>query len=200
MNETCRKCGAELLAATSFCRQCGTAIKPSEETTPSEQPTALLGGDVGAPTQQLDSRQTAERNRGSLPDNKALLADAQINQKKSIGRTALVAGVVTIFLVGILCAVALFGLRSHNRRVSSQALLYPGARTTLDMKYDDGSRALTLETNDEMSKVESWYQMKLKPLKTVRLTSNSVVIKNDTTIATIISEDNKTNILIKMTP
>jgi hypothetical protein len=199
MNETCRNCGAELLPATSFCRQCGAAISLSEETSQSEQPTTLLGGDVGALTQRLDSRQTAERNLGGLPDNTALLADAQVNQKKSIGRTALVAGVVTIFLVGILCAVALFSLRSHNRR-ATQALLYPGAKTMLDMKYEDGSRALTLETSDEMSKVESWYQVNLKPLKTLRLTPNSVVIKNDTTTATIISENNKTNILIKMTP
>jgi hypothetical protein len=200
MNQTCRKCGAELLAATSFCRQCGTAISPSEGDVQSEQPTALLGGDPVPFTQRLDSRQTAERNLTGLPDNTALLADAEINQKKSIGRTALIAGVVTIFLVGILCAVALFSLRSHNRARSTQALIYPGAKTVVDMKFDDGSRALTLETADEMSKVESWYQMSLKPLKTLRLTPNSVVIKNDTTVATIVWENNKTNIMIKMTP
>jgi hypothetical protein len=46
--------------------------------------------------------------------------------------------------------------------------------------------------------VEAWYQKTLKPEKTMRLTSTSVVLKNAKTTATIAAEDNTTNILIKV--
>jgi len=68
------------------------------------------------------------------------------------------------------------------------------------MKYDDGSRALTLETNDGLETVEAWYQKRLKPLKTMRLNPHSVVIKNEKTTATIVADGNTTDILIKMAP
>ena len=56
-----------------------------------------------------------------------------------------------------------------------------------------------LETADPFTAVEAWYQKALKPEKTMRLTSTSVVLKNGATTATIAAEGNKTNILIKVT-
>jgi len=62
----------------------------------------------------------------------------------------------------------------------------------------DGGRAVHLTTSDPFSAVEAWYQKELKPQKTMRLTSTSVVLKNDKTTATIVTENNLTNILIKV--
>jgi hypothetical protein len=67
------------------------------------------------------------------------------------------------------------------------------------MTGEGGERALQLETSDPLNEVEEWYQKTLRPQKTVRLTSMIVVLKNENTTATIASEGNKTNILIKMT-
>jgi hypothetical protein len=66
------------------------------------------------------------------------------------------------------------------------------------MTSNGGGRALHLQTPDSMEKVEAWYQKTLKPEKTMRLTSTSVVLKNAKTTATIAAEDNTTNILIKV--
>lgn len=57
-----------------------------------------------------------------------------------------------------------------------------------------------LETSDSLDRVESWYQSKIKADKTIRLTSNSVVMKNQKVSITLAVENNKTNILIKQMP
>jgi hypothetical protein len=86
-------------------------------------------------------------------------------------------------------------MRSHS---ASSDLIYPGARTVVDMTSNGGGRAFHLQTPDSLEKVEAWYQKTLKPEKTMRLTSTSVVLKNAKTTATIAAEDNTTNILIKV--
>ena len=103
-------------------------------------------------------------------------------------------GAVVIVIIGVATAATLIGMRSHS---AANDLIYPGARTVVDMT-GDGGRALHLQTPDSMTKVEAWYQKTLKPEKTMRLTSTSVVLKNAKTTATIATEDNTTNILIKV--
>jgi zinc ribbon protein len=150
-NMTCKNCGAECPAETSFCRQCGAPIA-------SEQTTAIL------------------------------------NQTRS--RRPILIGAVVVAIVGLVTAATLLGMRSHS--AASSDLIYPGATTVVDMTSDGGGRALHLQTPDPMAKVEAWYQKTLKPDKTMRLTSTSVVLKNAKTTATIAAEDNTTNILIKI--
>jgi len=104
-------------------------------------------------------------------------------------------GAVVIVIIGVATAATLVGMRSHS---AANDLIYPGARTVVDMTGDGGGRALHLQTPDSMAKVEAWYQKTLKPDKTMRLTSTSVVLKNAKTTATIAAEDNTTNILIKV--
>jgi hypothetical protein len=82
--------------------------------------------------------------------------------------------------------------------VAADPLLYPGALTLMDISNPDGGRALQLQTSDPLEKVEDWYDRNLRPQKTVRLTSSSVVLKNENTTATIASEGGMTNILIKV--
>jgi len=119
---------------------------------------------------------------------------AILSQNKS--RRPIFIGAVVIAIVGVVTAATLLGMRSHS--AASSDLIYPGARTVVDLSSQGGGRALHLQTPDSMDKVEAWYQKTLKPEKTMRLTSTSVVLKNDKTTATIAAEDNTTNILIKV--
>jgi hypothetical protein len=181
----CQKCGAECAAGTNFCRQCGAPIA-------SEQTTALLNPTDGITTERLESRATAP-NRGPLPvDGPSVTA-----LEKSAGglKTKLIV-LLVIVLIGVITAVAIVGFRSDD--AASSDLIYPGAKTVLDMTSEGGGRALHLQTSDPFTAVEAWYQKNLKPEKTMRLTSSSVVLKNAKTTATIATDDNKTNILIKV--
>jgi hypothetical protein len=118
---------------------------------------------------------------------------AILNQTKS--RRPILIGAMVIAIIGVATAATLVGMRSHS---ASSDLIYPGARTVVDMTSNGGGRALHLQTPDSLEKVEAWYQKTLKPEKTIRLTSTSVVLKNAKTTATIAAEDNTTNILIKV--
>jgi len=87
-------------------------------------------------------------------------------------------------------------MKSHSRTTDSAALIYPGAQTVVDMTSDEG-RAIQLQTGDSLDRVLAWYDASLKPTKRMRLTSTSFVLRNQNITATIATEDNKTNILIK---
>ena len=121
--------------------------------------------------------------------------EAEAPEKSGGSRRAVLIGALVIVIIGVISVAALIGMRNH--RAASGDLIYPGARTVVDMT-GAGGRALHLQTSDSFSTVEAWYQKALKPEKTMRLTSTSVVLKNNTTTATIASEDDKTNILIKV--
>jgi hypothetical protein len=54
-----------------------------------------------------------------------------------------------------------------------------------------------LQTTDSLEKVVAWYEKSIKPTKTMRLTSTSVVLKKENLTTTVASEAGKTNILIK---
>ena len=56
---------------------------------------------------------------------------------------------------------------------------------------------MQLQTGDSLEQVIAWYEKSIKPTKTMRLTSTSVVLKNENVTTTLASEGGKTNILIK---
>lgn len=182
---TCQNCGAECTEGTSFCRQCGVPIA-------SEQTTALLNQTDGISTQRIESRATGP-NRGAL---RADELTANVPEKSGGRRKAILIVTLIAAVAGAITAATLIGVRSHGAAASD--LIYPGSKTVVDMTSDGGGRALHLQTPDSMAKVEAWYQKALKPEKTMRLTSTSVVLRNDKTTATIATEDNTTNILIKV--
>ena len=194
--QKCRTCGAEWLAGMSYCRQCGSAIVADSLPGDSEQTTALLAHTDSVATQRLDPRTTAPGpvlQGPTIPARSTVVAG-----KHGARRRGLVLGTVVILLIiGIISAVAIVRLRGHSRTTEGTNLVYPGARTLVDMTNEGGGRFLQLETSDSLTKVEDWYQKTLKPQKVVRLTSASVVLKNENTTATIAAEGNKTNILIK---
>jgi hypothetical protein len=192
MNLNCSTCGAELLSNASFCRQCGVAVSDTESQ--SEQATAIFPHDTGLETQRLDPRATGEPNvtshfpRTTLPSS---------NQPRQTLRWSVVAAILSVLLICIIGGAWLVLMRGNDRRANS-GLMYPGAKTVVDMRNNDGSRALHLETDASLSEVENWYSTNLKLEKTIRLTEGSVVLKSENEAITLVNENNKTSILIKM--
>jgi hypothetical protein len=185
----CQKCGAECPPETSFCRQCGAPVDTGAIRA-SEQTTQLLEQNDGVTTQRLESRETAG-GRGRLPR-----ADEHTVAKTGSSRRALFIGAVVIGIIAVISAAAFIGLRSH--RSASSDLIYPGAKTIVDVRTNDGGRALQLETTDSFSDVEAWYQKAINSEKIIRLTPTSTMIKDRKRIATIVADGNKTAIAIKV--
>jgi hypothetical protein len=194
----CQKCGAECAAGTSFCRTCGAPIDADAIQIASEQTTVHLDQAATIATQRLESRTTG-RDPGHLPVTSAVPEPVVAAPETAIAsRRGILVGAALIVVLGLVCAAALIVLRGQSR--TATALVYPGARTVVDITGEGGGRALQLETSDSLAAVEEWYQKNLKPEKTMRLTSSSVVLKNDKTTATIAAEGGKTNILLKVAP
>ncbi len=104
--------------------------------------------------------------------------------------------VALLVLLGIIATVAYVKIRSHRSATDDARLIYPGSKTIVDVSSGDG-RAMQLQTNDPMERVIAWYETNLKPTKTMRLTSTSIVLKNEKVTTTLATEAGKTNILIK---
>jgi len=116
--------------------------------------------------------------------------------RRRLPAASIVGGIVLVVILGIVSSVAIVRMRSHSRTTDNATLIYPGAQTVVDMTSDEG-RAIQLQTGDSLDRVLAWYEGILKPTKIMRLTSTSFVLKNQNVTATIATEDNKTNILIK---
>jgi hypothetical protein len=128
------------------------------------------------------------------------LAGATKTQSKR--RTFIVAAIIGA-VAAFLGYAAIVGMRERSTlvlTVPKEALMYPGAQSVVDMANTDGSLTIQLETPDSLDKVERWYQTSLPFTKFVRLTSASVVMKNQNLTITLANEDNKTVILIKKLP
>jgi len=104
--------------------------------------------------------------------------------------------VVLLLLCGLIVSVAYRKVTSNSAAVSDAALVYPGSQTVVDFSSGDG-RTLHLQTTDSLEKVVAWYEKSIRPTKTMRLTSTSVVLKKENVTTTVASEAGKTNILIK---
>lgn len=197
MNQICRNCGTELQAGTSFCRQCGSQIVAGGTADRSEQPTSLFPDTNNTTTQRLDPRPTSEPGKTPYVAGPPVSQPLNVSRKKP-WKPVLALTVVCLVIACILAVVAISRIRTHSRTTSAEGLFYPGAQTVVDITSADGGRALHLQTSDPLEKVEDWYEKSLQPQKTVRLTSSSVVLKNENTTATIASEGTTTSILIKM--
>ena len=190
----CRECGAELVPQTNFCRQCGSRI--TGDLPEQDDPTTRLLTDADlVATQRLDPRTTAGN-----PARLNLPSPVVAEDKKRSSKVVLIAAVLIILLAGLVTTVAIVKNRGTRHLVSGETLVYPGARKVMDMMADGGGRALHLQTSDSLEQVDAWYRETLKPDKVIQLSSNSVVLKNDKSVATIVREGDQTNILIKMTP
>ena len=185
----CHTCGTDLLPGTGFCRQCGTAVSGSGGVDSSEQPTAIFPDKTVATTQRLRPRSTSPTGP-ELPTTKS----------SGLRRNAILIAFSIVLLLGVVAALAVLTDRNRGSDPAGEALLYPGATTKVKMSHDQGDRTVQLETSDSLERVESWYQSQMKVDKTIRLTSNSVVMKNQKVSITLAVENNKTNILIKEMP
>jgi len=192
----CANCGAVLLSGTSFCRQCGqpAIVSPSG----SEQVTALFGqAQDTTTTKRLDPRPTTpgyEVNSQSLAAASASLTGSKRSWPKLI-TIGIALSLLIVVSVGVL-----WSLRAGSRTASNvqinRSWIYPGSRTVVDIG-DSGGAVLQLETKDALDKVQAWYESNIKPTKTLRVNSNSIILKREKVTVTLVAEDNLTSIVIK---
>ena len=179
-----------------FCRRCGLpATDSSIATDSSELPTEMLDQKGNLTTSRLQPRTTSPETRMSRVVVGFGTEKAAPAQTKS-RRFVLFGSVIVVLLIcGVLVSIAYLGV-TNSRSTDDATLFYPGARTIADVLSDDG-RAIQLQTNDPLDKVIAWYENSIKPTKTMRLTANSIVLKNQNVTTTLASEAGKTSILIK---
>jgi hypothetical protein len=184
----CSACGAELIPGAGFCRQCGSASGTAAGT--SEQPTAILNQpNDSSTTQRLDPRPTS-------PTQPSASGPSPANVRLKI----FVAGLIIVALLGLGSVVRSVIKSRKQSQISSQisrALIYPGARMTLDLSNEGGGSVMQLATSDPLSKVQTWYVSNLQPTKILQLTQGTVILRKDNVTATLAAENNTTNIVIK---
>ena len=184
----------------NFCRQCGAPVGMTPDQL--ERPTAVFN-QPGLGTQRLDPRPTGSRSGQAA----ASIPAAAFGVKPSGSwKGPVIVGIIMAVAVTGLFGVVKYGIKprihtnvSTARQVDHKALVYPGARTMLDVTSGSGTGVLQLQTNDDIDKVADWYLEHLKPTKTVRV-GPMVVLKNGSVTATIVSDSGSTNIMIKQTP
>jgi ribosomal protein L40E len=190
----CSQCGAELPPEARFCRQCGTPVPVSKDIDLSELPTAVLNEKINTSTQRLEPRPTSPERRPFTIAEKATTIDTSKPRRRWVPATVLF-GLVFLVIIGIVSSVAYVRIRNHNS-TAIDPLIYPGAKTIVDLN-SSGIRALQLQTGDSLDRVVAWYDTTIKPTKTIRLTPNNVVLKNQNVTVTVAFDAGKTNILIK---
>lgn len=174
LSVSCAVCGAEITDGVSFCRQCGERVTDS-------------AGLLEAKTRVLDES-SRDRTTRRLPFFDKGRGTARLN------RTVFAGGSLLIVLL-VLGSVLVF--RNHNTASNNTSFIYPGAETTLDMKSEEGS-VVQLRTRDSYDKVVGWYVANLKPSKNIKLSESSVLLKSDKMTVGIASENDGTNITIKI--
>ena len=86
---------------------------------------------------------------------------------------------------------------SSSSTPTSNSLVYPGAKTLLDITQENG-RILQLLTQDPMSKVADWYTDKLKPDNIVKTPGgNTTVLRSNDIKVVITSAGPETSITVK---
>ena len=155
----------------------------------SEQPTAIFPDDKAATTQRLRSRSTSPTS-----------TEPHKTKKSGFRRNVVLLIFSIVLLLGVVAALGVLSDRNSASEADVEALIYPGATTKVKMSHDQGDRTVQLETSDSLEKVEKWYLSNMKVDKTIRLTSNSVVMRNQKVSITLAVEGSKTNILIKEMP
>ncbi len=196
MLTVCTECGAELLPNTSYCRQCG---KPVTQPIPSsEQVTSILdkSSDVST-TKHLEPRPTTP-TYSLHSDSLASTSVSRAGLKTGWSKLMIIGIVVSVLLVVSFAVLWLWrsGPRSKGSNQVTRSLIYPGSRTIVDIG-DSGGAVLQLETSDPLEKVRLWYEVNLKPTKTLQVTPSSIIQKQDRVTVTLVSEDKHTSIVIK---
>jgi hypothetical protein len=111
-----------------------------------------------------------------------------------------IAGLIIVALLGVGSVVQSF-LKSQSKSQGgspiSRTLIYPGSRVVLDLANEGGGSVLQMGTSDALDKVQSWYISNLQPTKVLQVTSGTVIMRKDNVTATLVAENNSTNIVIK---
>ena len=67
----------------------------------------------------------------------------------------------------------------------------------MDLANEGGGSVLQLQSSDPLDKVQGWYMSNLQPTKIMQVTSGTVILRKDNVTATVVADNNTTNIVIK---
>jgi len=190
------------LPEVNFCRQCGAAVPPENRRISAELLSPAFDKSFEeSPTKRFEVRPTSPRR--TVPENSTLPVNVDQPspepKRRFPGRPlTLILAAIVLLGVGVICFAAIIRARTHATLGAAYAgaLIYPGSTTLVDQIGDEG-RAIQLETHDPLDQVVAWYTDKVKPTKTMRMATSTVVLRNQNITTTIVSEDNKRIILIK---
>ena len=198
----CSACGAGLIQGTGFCRQCGAPA--IEATAASEQPTAILNQATDRSTKHLEPRPTNPGYGDATPLGSPGLSRQQSSALDSPARSGRLKIVLALLIVVALLGIGSAVVRSLKSRSDTQrsgqvsrALIYPGSRIILDLANEGGGSVLQLQSSDPLDKVQTWYMSNLQPTKILQVTSGTVILRKDNVTATVVADNNTTNIVIK---
>ncbi|HEX8650575.1 MAG TPA: zinc ribbon domain-containing protein [Pyrinomonadaceae bacterium] len=223
---TCTKCGAEMTAGARFCRRCGQPAPEAPAQSVLEAETRVFATrdrEPNAATQHINSPLTgpAYMSPGEMPAPPAAPVTKSLQPSSSTTRV-LLAGLVLLLLIFPIALVAMKLASDRNSRPEtpvvtvpeippppappsgsggsapiSSALVYPNAKTLLDVTKRDG-HVLQLRTSDPTDKVVQWYTDKIKPSETVKVPGgNMTILRSEDIRAIITSVGNETDIIIR---
>ena len=224
---TCTKCGAEMTAGARFCRRCGQPAPDAPARSVLEAETRVFATrdqEPNASTQHINSPPTAPAYMSpvEMPAPPAAAPVTKSLRPSSSTARVLLACLVLLLLI---FPVALVAMKLVSDRISrpetpvvtvpevppppppppanggpapiNSALVYPDARTLLDVTKTDG-HVLQLRTRDPLDKVVRWYIDKIKPSETVKMREgNMTILRNEDIRAIITSAGNETDIIIR---
>jgi hypothetical protein len=168
----------------------------------SESPTVSFPEAESAKTQRLNQRPTSPesiRAAGQIPVYAGGISSDAHQQTRGVRMILTATAIAVLLIVVLISAVSILKIRSHSRTATLTTLIYPGSQIILDVTAEGGGRAIHLQTHDSLNQAVEWYTANINPTKTIHPTATTVVLKNESAVVTITTEDNQTNILIKQT-
>ncbi|HVG38282.1 MAG TPA: hypothetical protein VM870_03275, partial [Pyrinomonadaceae bacterium] len=75
-------------------------------------------------------------------------------------------------------------------------LIYPGAKTEIDIRNNDDGQVLQLTTGDSFAKVVNWYETKMKPEERVIMPDQQAILKSRDYQVIIRPDGQETKILL----
>ena len=134
----CRRCHAEVVPLTSFCRQCGAAIESSGDSSSDERPTTRFEQSDLIATKRLDPRLTGSEAPNLITPPVGTIDVGSVKK----GKPAVLISMVLVVVVAVVFAAGTL-LRLRNRPASVESLVYPGSTKVLDVVAEGGSNLTT---------------------------------------------------------
>jgi hypothetical protein len=222
----CNHCGAGLLPDARYCRQCGSPVTQLNQGSVTESTTQLLDRPESTPILGHDFPSPGGKLEYQPPQTSPSIPARTTTslERASSRRQWSVAILLVIAFIGLIAIALVFKLEGRRGAgfhppgtavpavpppappappaavggANDPALIYPGAKKTMQITSADDGNLIQLESEDPVDQVAAWYKAKLKPRNVLNVPGANVILETDEfkVIITTAGGD-KTNILLK---